>query len=94
MLHGWIAHGDVAALWITELFCHQANVGGVFAGLNSDTTWQSLAQCAENTFAFQRMASDMCAFGSPFRKRLTRLSVNTPIHMKMARRCDDHDNVF
>ena len=71
VLRGWIAHGDVAALWITQPLAlstasclleasHQANVVGFFAGLSSDTTFQSLAQCANSSFAFQQVPMDTC----------------------------------
>ena len=49
VLRGWIAHGDIAAVWMAEPLtsstavcllktCHQANFVGFCADLNSDTT--------------------------------------------------------
>ena len=105
VLRGWNAHGDAAAMWMTQPLAlstascllerrHQAIVVGFFAGLSSNTTCQSLVHCANSSFAFQQVPMDMCTFGLPFRKRFTLFSVNAPIHMKLARRCDDHGDMY
>ena len=86
VLRGWIAHGDIAAVWVTQpltsstaaflLFaCHQANVVGFYAELSSVTHRQSLVHWATNNFVFQQVPVDLCAFGLPFKKRFTLFSV-------------------
>ena len=103
VFRGWIAHGDVVALWITQPLalstgsclleaCHQGNVVGFFAGLSSDTSWQSLA-APTVAFLFSKCRWTCVLFGLPLKKRFTLFSVNAPIHMKLARRCDDHGNI-
>ena len=73
--------------------CHQANVAGFYAELNSDTNRQSLEHCANNNFVFQQVPVDVYAFGLPFRRRFTLFSVNVPVHLKLARRCEIFGNV-
>ena len=103
VLRGWIAHGDIAAVWMTQTLtsstaacllkaCHQANVVGFYAEHNSDTPQQSLEHWATNNFVFQQVPVDLCAFGLPFKKR-TLFSVNVPVHLQLARRCDDSGHV-
>ena len=104
VLRDWIAHGDVAAVWTTRPLalstvscrleaCHQANVVGFFAELRNDTTCQSLAHCVNNKFVFQQVPMDMCACGLTFKRRFMLVSVHVPLHMKLARRCDNQGNV-
>ena len=69
--------------------CHQANVVGFYAELSSGAPRQSLVHWATNNFVFQQVPVDLCAFGLPFKKRFTLFSVNVPVHLQLARRCDD-----
>ena len=105
VLRGWIVHGDIAAVWMTEPLtssiaacllktCHQAHVVGFYAELNSDTNRQSLEHRANINFVFQQVPVDTCAFSLPFRRRFTLFSVNVPVHLKLARRCDNFGNVY
>ena len=100
VLRGWIAHGDEAAVWMTQpqtsstaacllKACHQENVVGFYAELSSDTPRQSLVLWATNNFVFQQVPVELCAFILPFKKRFTLFSVNVPVHLQLARRCDD-----
>ena len=100
VLRGWIGHGDIAAVWMTQpltlstVACllkayHQANVVGFHVVLNSDTPRQSLEHWATNNYVFQQVPVDVCAFGLPFKKRFTLFSVNVPVHLQLARRCDN-----
>ena len=84
VLCGWIAHGDIAAVWMIQpqtsstaacllKACHQASVVGLYAELNSDTPRQSFKHWATN-FVFQHVPGDLCAFGLPFRKRFMLLA--------------------
>ena len=86
VLRGWIAHGDIAAVWVTQPLtsstaafllkaCHQANVVGFCAELSSVAHRQSLVHWATNNFVFQQVPVDLCAFGLPFKKRFTLFSV-------------------
>ena len=98
VLRRWIVHGDIAAVWMTQPLmssktCHQANVVGFYAELNSDTNRQPLEHCANNNFVFQQVPVDMCAFGLPFRRRFSLFSVKVPVHLKPNRRCDNYGNV-
>ena len=104
VLRGWIAHGAIAAVWKTQPLtlstaaclpeaCHQANVVGCYAVLNSDMPRQSLERWATNNFVFQQVPVDLCAFGLPFMKRFTLFSVNVPVHLQLARRCDNSGHV-
>ena len=104
VLRGWIAHGDVARVWVTQPLslstvscileaCHRANVVGFFAEFNAGITCQPLVQCIDNKLQFQLVQMDMCAFGLPFKRRFLLVSVHVPMHMKLARRCDNHGNV-
>ena len=81
VLRGWIAHGDKAAVWMTQPqasstasclleTCLQANVVGFFAELNSNTTRQSFVHCANSSLVFQQALVDMCAFGFPVQETL------------------------
>ena len=63
------------------------------AELGSDTPRQSLVHCVNSSFVFQQVPVDLCVFGLPFRKRFTLFSVNVPVHLKLARRCDNFDRV-
>ena len=103
VLRGWNAHGDIAAVWMTQPLtsftaaclpkaCHQAKVVGLFAELSSDTPRQSLVHWATNNCVFQ-LVLDLCAFGLPFKKRFTLFSVNVPVYLQLARRCDDSGHV-
>ena len=91
VLRGWITHGDIAAVWVTQPLalstvsclleaCQQANVVGLYAELHSDTARRSFVHCASKSLAFRQVPVDLCAFGFPLRKRLTLFS---------ARRCDN-----
>ena len=104
VLRGWIAHGGIAAVWMTQPLtsstaaclrkaCQQANFVGFYAEFHSDTTRHSIVRCASKSLVFQQVPADVCAFGFPFRKRLTLFSVNVPVHLKLARRCDNFDHV-
>ena len=94
VLRGWIAYGDIAAVWMTQpqtsstaacllKACHQANVVGLYAELNSDTPRQSLKRWATNNFVFQQVPVYLCAVGLPFRKRVALFSVNVPVHLQL-----------
>ena len=72
---------------------HQANVVGFYAELSSDTPRQSLVHWATNNFVFQQVPVDLCASGLPFRKRFTLFSVSVPVHLQLARHCDDGGQV-
>ena len=89
VLRGWIAHGDVAAVWLIQPLtsstaacllktCHQANVVVFYAELN---------------FVFQQVPVELCAFGLPFRKRFKLFSVNVLVILKLARRCNNFGHV-
>ena len=104
VLRGWIGHGDITAVWMTQPLtsstaaclqkaCHQANVVGFYAELNSDTTRHSLEHWATNNFVFQQVPVDLCAFGLPSKKRFTLFSVNVPVHLQLARRCENSGHV-
>ena len=99
VLRGSIAHGDTAAVWMTRPLtsstaaCHQANVVGFYAELCSDSHRQSLVHWATNNIDFQQVPVDLCAFGLQFQKRFTLFSVNVPVHLQLARRCDDSGHV-
>ena len=80
VLRGWIAHGDIAAVWMTQPLtsstaaclpkaCLLANVVGFYPELNSDTPRQSLKHWATNNFVFQRVPMVLYAFGLTFNKR-------------------------
>ena len=107
VLRGWIAAGDIAAVWMTLPLtsstaacllkaCHQANVVGFYAELISNTNRQSFEHCVNSNFVFQQVPVDLCAFGLPFRKRFTLFSANVPVHLNLARRCENfgHDCSF
>ena len=104
VLHGWIAHGDVAVVLLTQPLtsstaacllktCHQANVVSFHAELIHNTVSQSFEHWVNSAFGFQREPVDMCAFGLPFRKRFIMFSVNVPVHLKLARLCNIFGNV-
>ena len=99
VLRGWIAHGDMAAVWMTQPptlsaaacllpTCHQTNVVGFYMELISNTNRQSFEHCVNSNFVFQQVPVDLFAFGLPFRKRFMLFSINVPVHLKLARRCD------
>ena len=80
VLRGWITHGDIAAVWMTQPFalstvsclleaCQQANVVGFCAELHSDTARRSFVHCASKNLAFLQVPVDLCAFGFLFKKR-------------------------
>ena len=93
-----------AAVWLTQPLtsssaacllktCHQANVVGFYAELISNTNRQSFEHCVNSNFVFQQVPVDMCACGSPFRKRSMLFFVNVPVHLKLARRCNNFGHV-
>ena len=99
VLRGWVSHGDIAAEWMTQPAdlstvsclleaCQQANVVGFYAELHSDTARRSFVHCDSKNLALQQVPVDLCAFGFPFKKRLTLFSVSVPVHLKLARQCD------
>ena len=60
VLRCWVAHGDIAAVWMTQpqtsstaaclpKTCHQANVVGFYAEFSSDTPRQSFVHWATNS---------------------------------------------
>ena len=100
VLRGWIAHGDVAVLWITQPLAF--STGGSMS--TSERCWflrgapqrhDSAVFCAlcQQEPCLSVSADGHVCFGLLFRKRFTLLSVNVPTHMKVVRRCDDHGNV-
>ena len=104
VLRGWIAHGDTAAVWMTQPLtsstaacllkaCHQANVVGFYAELISNTNRQSFEHCVNSNSVFQQVPMDLCALGLPFRKRFTLFSVNVSVRLNLARRCDNFGHV-
>ena len=96
VLRGCIAHGDVAVARMTRPLalspasclleaCHQANVVGFFAELSSDTTRQSLAHCANSSFAFQQVPMDMCACGkSEYEGTVNNLSLSHSLTLSLS----------
>ena len=73
VLRGWIAHGDIAAVWMTQPLasstasclletCLQANVVGFFAELNSNTTRQSFVHCANSGSVFSASTAGHVCF--------------------------------
>ena len=65
VLRGWIAAGDIAAVWMTLpptsstaacllKACHQANFVGFYAELISNTNRQSFERCVNSNFVFSR----------------------------------------
>ena len=104
VLRGWIAHGDVAAVWLAQTStsfaatcllktCHEAHVVGFYAEHIHNTVSQSFEHCVNGAFGFQQAPVDMCAFGFPFRKRFMLFSVNVPVHLKLVRRCKNFGHV-
>ena len=102
VLRGWITHGDIAAVWITEPLalstvsslleaCQQAAVLGVCADLHSDTARH--LHSASKKLALRQVPVYLCALGFPFMKRLTLFSVSVPVYIKLARRCNNFEHV-
>ena len=52
----------------------------------------SLAYCQQNPCR-STVPVDLCAFGFPFKTRLTLFSVSVPVYLKLAQRCDNFDHV-
>ena len=93
VLRGWIAHGDVAAVCLTEpltssaaacLFetCHQARSSSAIRIVSLSSIVSTV------TLSFSRYQW-ICAF----RKRFMFFSVNVPVRLKLARRCNNFDHV-
>ena len=105
VLRGWITHGDLAAVWMTQPLawctvsclleaCQQANAVGFYAELHCDTIRGSFVQCASNNLVFLQVLVDLCAFlASHSRNVLTLFSVSVPAHLKLARQCDNFNHV-
>ena len=69
--------------------CQHANVVGFYAEFHSDTALHWLA----NRLAIRQVLVDLCAFGFPFKKRVTLFSVSVPVYLKLERRCETFDDV-
>ena len=102
VLRGWITHGDIAALWMTQPLalstvsslleaCQQAAIAGVYADFHSETARHLHAACMN--LAVRQMPVDLCAFDFPFKKRLTFYTVSVPVYLKQAQRCHNFDHV-
>ena len=98
VLRGWITHGDIAAVWMTQPLalstvsslleaCQQAAIAGVHADFHSDTA-RHLHSASKN-LAVRQVPVDLCVFRFPFKKR----SVSVPVHLKLAQRCNNFDHV-
>ena len=81
VLRGWITHGNVAAVWMTQPLssitisrlletCQHANVVGCYAEFHSDTALHQLA----NRLVIRQVPVDLCEFGFPLKKRVTLFS--------------------
>ena len=78
VLRGWITHGDIAAVWMTEPLAlstvsslleasQQTAIACVYADLHSDTA-RHLHSASKN-LAVRQVPVDLCAFGFPFKKK-------------------------
>ena len=106
VLRGWIAHGDIAAVWVTQPLtsstaacllnaCHQANVVGFYAELSSVTHRQSLVHWTSNNFVFQQGTSGFVRFWLTVQETFYAVlcQKNVPVHLQLARHCDDSGHV-
>ena len=73
VLRGWITHGNIAAVWMTQPFvscllevCQQEAIAGVYADLHNDKARHLHA--ASKNLALRQVPVDLCAFGFPFKK--------------------------
>ena len=92
MLRGWIAHGDVAAVWLTQPLTSSDVVGLSTEPIHISVS-QSFEHCVRTAFGFQQVPVDMCDFSLLFRQRFMLFSVNVSVQLKLARRCNNFGHV-
>ena len=107
VLRGWVAAGDIAAVWMTLPLtsstaacllkaCHQANVVGFYAELISNTNRQYFEHCVNSNFVFSRCPWIYVLLAYLSGIVLRCFSANVPVHLNLARRCENfgHDCSF
>ena len=98
----WVTHGDIAAVWMTQPLalstgsclleaCQQAAIAGVHEDLHNDIARHLHA--ATKNLAVRQVPADLCAFGFPFKKRLTWYIVCVPLYLKLAQRGNNFDHI-